>query len=101
MKSLLYKYASIIERRDLHFFKDMSNKTLVYKELEQMNTEILRDFKLERERITMVRERRDYVRAKLSDIDYLIEKINQVHPEIRQSISKSLTALHLTFSIYL
>ena len=99
MQSIFSTYSDIIERRELGFFSDISNQALVYKELETLNTKILKNLKSEKENITMIRERKEYVKAKICDLEYLTAKLNQVDPVIRNSIAKSLKALSLTISL--
>ncbi|MGE0931051.1 hypothetical protein [Peijinzhouia sedimentorum] len=96
MKSLFSNYAAIIEHRNLSYFRDTSDQALVYRDLDRMNSEILNNFKSERENIKMISERREYVKAKLLDVDYLTNRVNQAPSEVRDSISKSLKALYLT-----
>lgn len=98
MKSIFSEYAAIIEHHKLNYFQDINDQAVVYRDLDKMNAEILDDFKSEREKITMTRERKEYVKAKLLDVDYLNSRLNQAPPEIRKSLSKSLKALYLTLS---
>lgn len=98
MKSLFYKYAAIIEHRNLSYFNDINDLALVYKDLDKMNLDILENFKSERDNIKMIRERREYVKAKLLDVAYLVERVNQAPIGVRDSLGKSLKALYLTLS---